>query len=153
MHDERNRRLYVWQKLKDLFTQIIIYIWKEHNNKILFQTKDDVAARSDGNGSNREEFIIWQDLLGAVVLEHIDLESCTVLLHYTNSHTGNWNVCVYEALLLFIELNESYTRKFWIENVPYEKNTTVEFVYKQKMMSWWNRRESGSTRHVQNEYL
>ena len=31
--------------MKDLFPQIISFLWKLHNNKIRFQTKDDVIVK------------------------------------------------------------------------------------------------------------
>ena len=49
------RCLSLLQKSKDIFYQIISSLWKGHNNKIRFQTKDDVIARPDGTVRKRFE--------------------------------------------------------------------------------------------------
>ena len=41
------------QKAKDIFSQVISSLWKKRNNRIWFQSNDDVIAKSDGTGRKR----------------------------------------------------------------------------------------------------
>ena len=56
MHDASNSLLEYFAKIQG--HPIISSLWKAHNNKIRFQTKDDAMPRPNGNGSIREEKII-----------------------------------------------------------------------------------------------
>ena len=47
------------QCLKDIFSHIISFQWKGRNNKVIFQTKDDVTARPDATGSHWDKMTIW----------------------------------------------------------------------------------------------
>ena len=47
------------QTWRNFSLKLSVSIWKRENNKIRFQTKNDVIARPDWIGSNREGLTIW----------------------------------------------------------------------------------------------
>ena len=54
-----NRGLSVWQKPKDLFSQILSFLWKGHNKRLRGQTIDKTVTISSWTKPNREKSVIW----------------------------------------------------------------------------------------------